>query len=216
MRGAERLKKELVCAREEEFLASNCNRVLRISKANASYSGSGLAQRHCLLCGEAFAASVDAVDRHLQAHEASEVTRAYMYSGGKTAGCGKPILRPAEHSCWAKGAYTSGSFAKLRRVKINREAYSERSNWKCSDRGLVIPLKWKCSGNDIDQLARKMREHLQRKKTPGSCRLAKGRARLGKNKGTGKEKSKRRTPKVFGVRCIGGGKGTIRNRWNQM
>ena len=137
-------KRELITAKEDEFLQVNSSKVVRISEPNHGYTGSRLGEYHCLQCDEVFSTTVDAMDRHLQAHEEFEVTRIYKYVSSRVAAGVRHHfvkLRPAEHTYWSKGKYRAGNFTQLCRVKVGAESYAGGSSWKCEDCGEETLLK---------------------------------------------------------------------------
>jgi hypothetical protein len=220
-------RKDLIQKKEQEFFRLNADKVAVVEPRGVKTLGT----YHCKLCEENYTTPVDAMDRHLTAHETKNVTKVYKhtpkYLPKKSSTRQRITKQPAEHRYWCKGAYSAGNNTKLFRLKIDKAAYEEGSKWKCQHCGLEFEWERGASGAKVHVLAKNIEAHLRGLQAHGSCEKAREskskrraeaeRRRKGRGKGNIRKNNRVKTRNNAMVVLRAGGKpvGSVsRSRWS--
>jgi transcription elongation factor Elf1 len=220
-------RKDLIQKKEEEFFRLNADKVSIVEPKGVKTLGT----YRCKLCEEDYTTPVDAMDRHLTAHEIKNVTKVYKhtpkYLPKKSTTRQRITNQPAEHRYWCKGVYSAGNNTKLFRLKIDKLTYEEGSTWECKHCGEEFEWERGASGAKVHVLAKNIEAHLKGIQTHGSCEKAREsrnkrkaaaeKRRKGRGKGNIRKNNriKSRNNALVVLRVGGKSTGSVsRNRWS--
>jgi hypothetical protein len=157
MGAASKKKLEDEHERERKFIEDNADKIGLVTRRGAK----ALGEYHCYACREVLVGSLDAMGRHLEQHQTTNVTRLYYRQQDNT-------WHPAEQY-FRVGGWCPAPGSLLKSYVIGGRKYSRGDVWECGNCSLQLKWEDEDTGQKGSRIMDKIEKHVQLFKTHGKC-----------------------------------------------